>query len=146
MGHALQSYDQDDLDSIALCAWREARGEGEDGLRAVMHVIVNRAIAWYGNHSESAHIAVYSKNQFTSMSCPSDPNFIRQPAPVDELWQYCQRTAPAVANGFDEDLTKGALYYANLRDEHSGWFRREILDQPEKHPLLATIGNHSFFA
>src|SRR5208282_5429581 len=71
------TYDQDDLDSLALCAWKEARGEGTPGMLAVMHVIYNRALAWYGANdpeakimgldieTEAVHHAVYAKNQFT---------------------------------------------------------------------------------
>ena len=62
------TYDQDDLDSIALCAWKEARGEGTPGMLAVMHVIYNRALAWYGGartegqeENECVHHAVRQK-------------------------------------------------------------------------------------
>ena len=142
----LKAFDQNDLDSLALCAWKEARGEGPEGMRAVMHVIAHRAARWYGDHSESVHNAVYGKNQFTSMSVPSDPNFNRKPAPVDPYWQFCVAMAPAVCDGTDPDPTNGALYYCNLETADSGWFAEHIIGNPANHPKVAQIGHHTFYA
>lgn len=60
-------------------------------MRSVIHVIVNRAVSW----SKSIHEVVYGKNQFTSMSVPTDPEFNLEPTRSlrDSDWQawlYCQ--------------------------------------------------------
>jgi spore germination cell wall hydrolase CwlJ-like protein len=146
------TYDQDDLDSIALCAWKEARGEGTPGMLAVMHVIYNRALAWYGGvrtegqeENECVHHAVYAKNQFTSMSVPSDTEFNLRPGEADASFEFCQQVAPRVLAGQDADITSGALYYANLHHVTSGWFIDTIVNDPANHPRTATIGRQTFF-
>jgi hypothetical protein len=146
------TYDQDDLDSLALCAWKEARGEGTPGMLAVMHVIYNRALAWYGGahtdvtaDNECVHHAVYAKNQFTSMSVPSDPEFNLRPGEADASFEFCQQMAPRVLAGSDADITNGALYYANLHHVTSGWFIDTIVNDPANHPRTAEIGRQTFF-
>ncbi len=139
-------YDGNDIDSMRLCGWREARGEGPDGIRAVMHVLLNRAVRWYGAHSESIHTAIYAKNQFTSMSVPTDPEYHLMPAPDDPLYASLADMAVEVLDGSDDDLTNGALYYVNPHTMTSGWFRDNIIDQPATHPETARIGHHIFFA
>lgn len=139
-------YDGDDLDAMALCAWREARGEGECGMRAVMHVIVNRAASWYSRSLHPIHEAVYAKNQFSSMSIPGDREFNLQPSPEDKAHHYCCTMAEEIAKGIDPDPTNGALYYWNPRTATSVWFNRSIVAKPEEHPKLASIGNHDFYA
>jgi Cell Wall Hydrolase len=142
-------FDDNDLQSLALCAWKEARGEGCDGIRAVMHVILHRAIHWYGNHAESVHAAVYAKNQFTSMSVPTDPEFNLQPAAGDAQFAYCLGKAPIILKEEDVDITQGALYYGDLKYCTSGWFWSNISGPDGKgtpaHPLKATIGKQAFF-
>lgn len=139
-------WDADDLHSMALCAWREARGEGEDGMRAVLNVIRNRAASWYSHSRHPIHEAVYAKNQFSSMSIPNDQQFNLQPHLYDPEMGFCMQTARAILNGDDADPTKGALYYRNPRTATSIWFQRAIVDKPNEHPHLATIGNHEFYA
>ena len=151
------NYDQDDLDSLALCAWKEARGEGTPGMLAVMHVIYNRAVAWYGGNdpeakimgldieTEAVHHAVYAKNQFTSMSVPSDPEFNLAPGETDASYEFCQQIAPRILAGSDADITSGALYYANLHHVTSGWFIDTIVNDPANHPRTAEIGRQTFF-
>jgi spore germination cell wall hydrolase CwlJ-like protein len=137
----------DDAEAVALCQWREARSEGEIGMRAVGHVIVNRAASWYHQMRYPVHFAVYAKNQFTSMSCPSDPQYRRFPAEVDPQWQFCQQIAPEILADADPDPTNGALYYANLEIITPGcWFEIEVVLKPQIHPLLIVIRNHHFYA
>lgn len=138
-------YDSDDLQSLALCAWKEARGEGEDGMRAVMHVICNRAMKWYLNREEAIHKAVYAKNQFTSMSVPSDREFNLVPIANDRQYSYCVSMVEKVANGSDPDLTHKALYYNNSKTATSEWFVNHIVNDPKNHPKVATIGKQAFY-
>ncbi len=142
-------YDENDCASLALCAWREARGEGCDGMRAVMHVIVNRARRWYGGHcghSESIHHAVYAKNQFTSMSVPTDPEFHLMPSPTDPQYAEIRNLSREVLSGDDPDITNGALYYVNPKTMVSAWFEETIICDPANHPETARIGHHVFYA
>lgn len=139
------NYDVDDIHSLALCTWKEARGEGQDGMRAVMHVIRNRASRWYIKSAHPIHDAVYAKNQFTSMSVPSDPQFNLEPEENDFYYTSCVTLAPLVLDGVDPDNTNGALYYANLKAVTSEWFTRNIVEQPGLHPVKATIGHQVYY-
>jgi hypothetical protein len=142
---ALLNYDADDTQSLALCAWKEARGEGQDGMRAVMHVIYHRALHWYKDSEHPVHDTVFAKNQFTSMSVPSDPEFNLEPGDSDAQYTYCVSIAPTVLEDGDPDPTGNALYYANLKTATSGWFFDHIVQDTVNHPTTATIGHQTFF-
>lgn len=141
-------YDDNDLHAMALCVWKEARGEGQDGMRAVAHVIKNR-VGTLG-FAKTIHDAIYGKNQFTSMSVSSDPEFNLIPPPGDIQFAYALALCPSVLSGGDEDITEGAHYYENAATATSGWFGRVIAGPDgfgtEAHPLTAHIGKQSFFS
>ena len=132
---------------VSLCGWREARGEGEDGIRGVIHVIGNRVKAWYRLERDPWHYAIFKKGQFTSMSDVNDPQYFLKPADNDPVWILCQRLAAEIVAGQDVDNTGGALYYANLDNiTPGGWFAQEILAEPEVHPPTVVIAHTTFFA
>ena len=139
---ALLEIDTDDLHNAELCAWKEAEGEGAIGMRCVLHVIRNRAARW----GKSIHDVIYQKNQFTSMSVPSDKRYNVKPPATLDTWITAQQIAPQVLSGDDWDITQGALYYANLATTTSGWFHDNIVARPDLHPDLLTQGHHTFFA
>jgi spore germination cell wall hydrolase CwlJ-like protein len=143
------NYDSDDLQSMALCLWREARGEQEIGMQAVACVIVNRANAWAAAMADPIHFVIYAKNQFTSMSVSSDPEYNLQPAPDDPQYAFAESICEPTINGAIADPTHGALYYAYLKASTSGWFARNISGADGKgtpeHPLLAVIGRQNFY-
>jgi spore germination cell wall hydrolase CwlJ-like protein len=139
------NFSADDLDNLCLCAWREARNQGSDGIRAVMHVVVNRTKAWYHQRQDPLHDCIYAKNQFTSMSVSSDPEYHLQPAAGDAQYAYCLGIAPDVLAETDPDLTNGARYYADLKYVTSGWFVTSIVNCPDVHPQTAVIGKQTFY-
>lgn len=132
---------------LAMCAWKEARGEQEEGCLAVMHVIYNRMKSW----RQTIQHVILGPNQFSSMSIPSDPQYKTGMDPhdavySDPLYRKLLTDGGSILNGTNDDETNGALYYANLDDiEKGGWFERCILDDPARHPLLVKIEHHSFF-
>jgi spore germination cell wall hydrolase CwlJ-like protein len=136
-------YNADDLNSLALVAWKEARGEGLQGCRAVMHVIANRV--GHIGFAHTLHDCIYGKNQFTSMSVPSDPEFNLEPKEGDAIFIECVTLADDVLSGTDPDNTCGAHFYANLHTMTSGWFELHIVGDPVNHPKTAVIGHHTFF-
>lgn len=135
------TLDQNDLSSLALVAWKEARGEGLAGMNAVMHVCINRVGA--PGFAMTLHNVIYGKNQFTSMSVPSDLEFNLQPRPGDPQYAYCVGQAPNVEG--EADPTNGAHYYADLQYTTSGWFFEHIVNDPTSHPVKAVIGRHTFY-
>jgi N-acetylmuramoyl-L-alanine amidase len=140
-------YDATDISSMALCIWKEARGQGLIGMRAVAHVIANRVGA--PGFARTLHDVIYGKNQFTSMSVPSDSEFnLVAPAGNGEF-AYCMQLCPTVLSGGDQDPTDGAHYYENPKTATSGWFTRVIAGPDglgtEGHSLTATIGSQKFY-
>lgn len=86
--------------------------------------------------------AVLGKNQFTSMSVPTDPMYKKMPADNDVMWKVAQKLV--TEDGIDP--THGALYYGNLKHiDKGGWFERNIVEKPSVHPVLARIGKHTFY-
>jgi spore germination cell wall hydrolase CwlJ-like protein len=139
-----QPQNDDDMRSLALVAWKEARGEGPSGISAVMHVIVNRV--GKRGFGRTLYDCIYGKNQFTSMSVPSDREFNLRPKDGDTLFAACLAEAESMLSGEGDDITNGAVYYANLENiDKGGWFERVILAHPEKYPPTVKTGRHTFF-
>ncbi len=115
----------------------EARGEGCDGIRAVMHVVDNRVTAGWGNYT---HV-ITAHNQFSSMSVLGDSQTIVWPIWEDPIFSMCGDLADKVYGHTDPDLTNGALYYYNPATATSQWFMDNIATRPK----VATIGHHVFF-
>jgi spore germination cell wall hydrolase CwlJ-like protein len=141
------TFDQNDINSAALCAWKEARGEGSAGMAAVLNVLKNRvgAIGFASN----LHDVIYGKNQFTSMSVPTDPEFNLHPDVSDAQYDSAADLASLIFEPPAElgsvDNTNGAHYYANLHNVTSGWFYDNIVLKSDVHPIRAQIGHHTFF-
>jgi spore germination cell wall hydrolase CwlJ-like protein len=124
---------------LMLLVYREARGEGPEGMRAVAHVVQNRVRRGWGDW-----IAVQTKiNQFSSMSVLGDSQTVVFPdaAAASSLFGVVE----AVYGSSDADPTSGALYYANEAVVGAGWYRTHIIENPA-HPITATIGRHTFRA
>lgn len=136
-------YDDNDIQSLALVTWKEARGEEITGCNAVMHVIVNRVGSTGFPHT--LHDVIYQKNAFTSMSVPSDPEFNLQPKSDDQVYQACLIMAKQILITNTDDITRGAHYYANIKNTTSGWFFNHIVNDKVNHPITAVIGHHTFF-
>ncbi len=106
-----QPYDElSELSLLALCCYREARGEPFDGKRAVCHVILNRASqpGWWGNGIKSVILKPWQFSSFNS----NDPNSDIWPTDDgDPAWIQCLSAASGVLVGEDPDPTDGSTYY-----------------------------------
>jgi spore germination cell wall hydrolase CwlJ-like protein len=127
---------------LAICMWREARGEGLHGMRAVGCVIRNRVKEW----NQSWFKVITGKNQFTSMSVPEDAQLIVWGNPHEAEFQAVLELADAIYENREKDVTNGSLYYYNPKTASSAWFVKNIVEKPNEHPRKALIGNHEFFA
>ena len=102
---------------MALTMWGEARGSGEDGMRAVGHVIANRRQLG-GRHGDFVTDTVSEAWQFSCWN-RGDPN----PAAMQNvealphagrdyrLWLAAKRIAAEILAGRSADPTAGALFY-----------------------------------
>lgn len=124
-----------DILSAALCAWKEARGDGIQGMQAVISVLLNRSKA----SGESIYAEVYRPLQFTSMSYQHDPQLLKQPSPGDWLWKAARTLSVSASTGLLEDNTDGATsYYAMSMDAHPPSWARNMVQ-------AVVIGHQRFF-
>lgn len=106
---------EEDVRVLAATAWAEARSEGEDGMRAVAHVIVNRVGPRFGDSVEEVALSPY---QFSAWN-RGDPNRPLAMNPdryarggVNRVtWLAAQEIAREVLEGRSVDPTRGALFY-----------------------------------
>lgn len=102
---------RDEVEAMARTAWGEARGEGEAGLIAVMHVIRNRALKpswWGGGVVEVCH----KRWQFSCWN-NDDPNrkLALTVGTDDKVYRLCLSLAFDVLDGTIPDPTGGATHY-----------------------------------
>jgi spore germination cell wall hydrolase CwlJ-like protein len=138
---AAPDLDVVDAHWMALTMWGEARGSGEEGMRAVGHVIDNRRRS--GRHGGFATDTVSEAYQFSCWN-PGDPN-LRAIRNVDALasdshdalmWQAARRIAEEILSGRSADPTDGALFY-HAASVAPLWSRGL--------PPVRRIGGHLFF-
>lgn len=100
---------------LALCAWREARNQGQDGMLAVCWSIRNRVFkagkTWWGDDWEEV---ILHKWQYSSFN-PDDPNAKLLPSDpsVDSTWSNALAAAERAYLGWGIDPTRGATHYYN---------------------------------
>lgn len=107
--------DEEDVRLLAATAWAEARTEGEEGMRAVAHVMVNRIGERFGGDLRTVILA---PRQFSAWNI-GDPNrpLARNPERYArggvnlETWTLAQQIAREVLSGQSVDPTDGALFY-----------------------------------
>lgn len=136
-------WKQWELALFALMIWREARSQGELGMRAVGHVARNRNI----RSGKPLGVVIVQDAQFTSIN-PYKKTYDSQldvwPAPVDEAFETAMRIAEEITNGISKDPTGGATYYRNPATATSASFQADIDSGRIVHTI--TIGQHEFYA
>lgn len=138
---AFADIDVVDAHWMALTMWGEARGSGEEGMRAVGHVIANRRES--GRHGPYATDTVSEAYQFSCWN-PGDPNraamqnveALPQGSRDYALWLAAKRIAEDILAGRSADPTGGALYYH--ADHVAPRWAAGM-------PPIARIGHHIFY-
>ena len=136
--------DETEVRLHAATMWGEARSEGEDGMRAVAHVMVNRIGPRFG---ETLSTVILSPRQFSVWN-RGDPNrrlvmnLVANPEPYTSgenalAWERAQVIAREVLSGQSVDPTGGALFY-HTRAVRPRWAPQGVGRQ--------TIGQHIFYA
>lgn len=116
---------------LALCVWREARGETPKGKILVAQVILNRVIdkRWPDNIVD----VVTQPWQFSSFNA-NDPNVTKYPEETDTSWRGCADAADAVLTAKEPWTTANHYHVVGLdpkwRDETK---------------IVATEGHHVFY-
>lgn len=131
-----------DSELFQYVIWAEARGEMQQGMRAVGHVIKNRVDAH--DFPKTLRGVLTQVNAFSCL-LPNDPEFGKRPLAGDVQYEFCKEIVPRILAGVDVDITQGAHYYMNSATATSHWFLHVIVDDKINHPLFATIGKQNFY-
>lgn len=103
-------YDElNDAKLLALCCWREARGESLDAKIAQCWSVRNRVDhpSWWGIDWQSVILKPWQYSSFNV----TDPNSEKWPADDDPSWAQCQEAAETVMLGSMSDPTNGSTHY-----------------------------------
>lgn len=121
---------------LALESWREAWGESVDQMLCVAWTIRNLAtrdtlsIGDAIRQHKNLHGLDDSNTLFPDVR---EPIFMRLMQRIDE-----------VGSSYGDDLTNGAVYYVDVRNDSSPLVR-ELLGKPDEHPLCSVFGRRHFF-
>lgn len=117
---------------LALCIWREARGENPDGKLAVGQVIENRVsdARW----PDTYEAVITQPWQFSAFNA-SDPNSSKWPAATSWAWRLCWSAANRVLSEA-QDFANGANHYCT-RAVAPAWARED--------KLVKEVGAHRFY-
>lgn len=135
-----------DEDLLTACLWAEARGEPEEGQRAVCNVIVNRVKK---RMAPSIRDVILRPKQF-SWTDPNDVNYKKVfTAKTDspQGWERAQKIAKSALDGLLEDLTKNADHYLNVevtRRLRGGTLPKWAEEGIREGKVTVVIGNHTF--
>ena len=137
-GVVVSEYYNKELLCLKSVLWHEARGEPEEGIRAVMSVIYNRKKA-KGYPSTFCGVILQDK-QFSAFN--SDKSLATKPLkPIRELDKEAYRKVSSVAQeaiqgDFKPVLDEDVLHYAHTKVKNK-WTR--------KYERVIVLGNHSFY-
>jgi hypothetical protein len=118
---------------------------GTNCMCAVAQVIANRVRNGWGEWYqviESAPRFVGTKREPAEVD-PKDLMFRQFLAIVDDI--YHGTADDSNVNIEDDRGTLVSLYYAELHNVDTDWFRKEIAGNLDRHPRLATVGPLTFF-
>ena len=104
----LRQYATDPVRLLALCIYREARGESLQAKKGVASTVLNRCVMAPREGFRSDIIGNVLKPYAFSSFLPEDPNYSVFPTESDPVWLDCLAAAhPTIA----ADPTDGAVFY-----------------------------------
>src|ERR1039458_10023811 len=105
---------------LALCVWRESRGESAEAQLAVAYSILQRVArgGWWGTDVQSV---IGKKWQYSSITTPGDPNLIQWPLSNDPSWDACVHAAQAALTCSLPNPAPGADWYFDGSVNRPGW-------------------------
>jgi len=120
---------------LALCIWREARGESLTGKIAVGWSIRNRVEkpSWWGTSYPEVILKPWQYSSFNH----GDPNATLYPGTKDFAWIDCLDAAEAAYTAHTPDPTGGATHYYATSMAPPTW--------ASTGKMTVEIGNHRFF-
>jgi spore germination cell wall hydrolase CwlJ-like protein len=132
---------EEEVHLLAATTWAEARSEGENGMRAVAHVMVNRVGPRFG---DSLTDVILHPKQFSAWNegdpnrpLAQDPERYARSGVNRETWETAQEVAREVLDGRSTDPTQGALFY-HTRAVSPYWAKNGVGTH--------VIGQHVFYS
>lgn len=109
-----------DLAMLALTVWREARGEGTEGMKAVACSIRNRVRrpSWWGH---TFYEVCTKKWQYSSMTAPNDPQLGKFPSRDDHEFEQSLWISNEVVEGRIKSPVPGADSYYDSSIAPPAW-------------------------
>lgn len=110
-----------DITFLALCLWREARGEVLPLARiAVAWVVMTRVKlgGWWGADVMSV---LFHPEQFSSLTAEKDPQLATWPRSGDLVWEECLTIAEQVYFGGTANPVIGATHYYDVSIPAPAW-------------------------
>lgn len=132
-----KSFNEQDLDCMALNIYWEARGESEVGQRAVAHVVLNRTQA---SEFPSTICGVVKQGRSDALHACQFSWWCdgRSDRPRDfDAWRKALEIARDVTSRPYDDPSNGALFFHNVLARPE--WRKEL-------QVVARIGDHIFYA
>lgn len=125
-----------ELTAFALTVWREARGEGASGMKAVACSIRNRVRrpTWWG---KSFYEVVTKKWQYSAMTATGDPQLSTWPRPDDPQFDQALWICSEVMADRLDSPVPGADSYFDLSIQAPSWAT------PDK--FVGQVGRMRFF-
>jgi N-acetylmuramoyl-L-alanine amidase len=101
--------DMYDLVLLALCCWREARGQPKIAKTGQVFTVKNRLAhpGWWGHSYVTIILMPFQYSSFNH----NDPNAVKMPFSDDPAWQECLEVAQDVYQGIVPDPSNGATHY-----------------------------------
>lgn len=137
-----------DVFMLALCAYAEASDQGQVGIRAQIHSVINRhqMRAWYsGKTIASTIMQPYAYSAMNS----KDTNRIRAlECDMEEFtWQLCVAEAQEAIDGASDDPTNGATHYYKQGTPTPNWVTGVRDGRQVAAPAIFTgqIKDHRFY-
>ena len=119
---------------LALCIWREGRGEPYTGKVAIGCSIRNRVNkpSWWGTGYDGIILKPYQYSSFNT----NDANSVKFPTP-GLVWDECMKAADEVYNNNLADVTSGATHYYLKTTPEPAWVKGA--------EFKVEIGSHRFY-
>jgi len=113
----------DEMQLLYDIAWIEARGESDNGIMLVIHVILNRMA--HDNFPDTVTDVIWQPRQFPT-------RLLSRATP-------CQRIKGVVREALrTEDISQGALFFRTIRGAEGSWHERAL-------EWVMDYGGHRFF-
>lgn len=110
---------------------------GVNNMLAVAHVLRNRVFAGWGDWLE---VVTRAHEKRANIYTPPIPNIRSSNVRI-----VLNRVDDIYSRADVNDLSGGAMFYADLGRPLAPWFEKEVLGRPEDHPRSSHVGPVFFF-